>query len=86
MASRSKNIVHGLFISDICLIEGETASGNFLYPFQCLFAGIIQIIHNNDSWPSFKSSTHVWLPIYPAPPVTNILMRNTSIVDCWALK
>ena len=32
------------------------------------------------SYPAFKSSTHVWLPIYPAPPATKIAMISPPLL------
>ena len=43
-----KNVVHSIFIADICVIKYYFFSGDLFYTIQCLFAGIVQIINNNN--------------------------------------
>ena len=67
-----KDGVKLLFVANVALIKLNLFSDYFLNALECLGACVVVVINTIGSYPALISSMQVWVPINPAPPVTNI--------------
>ena len=67
-----KNPAQSVFIRNVDIIKGKTFFGYFFKPFYNFWAAVAKLSAIITLYPALASSTAVWEPIYPAPPVKRI--------------
>lgn len=75
-----KDFIDCRFVQKVCLIKDWTNSGDFSMRFKTSGLELEKLSTITTSFPAWISSTTVWLPINPAPPVTRIAMVTRSFL------
>ena len=70
----------GLTVAHVHLRKRHVGTTQGLHAFHSLKGGVVEVVQQNREESGLVKATAVWLPMYPAPPVTKTGRRGVSLM------